>query len=53
MVTSIIVGAFMTGLLSGAALTYMIVKSYKAAMVCAIGALLNFGILIFAVLRLP
>ena len=43
--------AIMTGLLAGSTLTFLIIKSYQAAAIATLGAVLNLGILIILVLR--
>ncbi len=47
---NIVILSFMTGLLAGSALTYSSIKSYRAAIVSLVGALMNLGLLVFVLL---
>ncbi len=47
---NIVILSFMTGLLSGSALTYLLIRSYRAAIVSFVGALINLGLLVCVLL---
>lgn len=44
---TIIILSFTTGLCAGYALTYLFIKSYRAAAIGAVGVLLNLGLLLY------
>jgi len=44
--TSIVILSFTVGLLAGTSLTYTLIKSYRAAAIGAVGALINTTLLV-------
>jgi len=46
-VNNIIVLSVCLGFTAGSALTYALIKSYRAAVTCAVGALISLGLLVY------